>query len=159
MTRNAYDFYPTPPWCYEKLPIDYSKYSTALEPAAGDHRLVKFLESKGLVTDYCEIQEDKDFFAYKEKVDIIVTNPPFSIAQEFITHALELADTVIMLLRVNFLGSQKRYPFWVNNEPKALYILSKRPSFTGTGTDSTEYAWYIWEKNTNHITPGVFHIL
>jgi hypothetical protein len=159
MARNAYDFYPTPSWCYEKLPINYSKYSTALEPCAGDGRILQFLTSKGLETDYCEIQEGKDFFEYSNTVDLILTNPPYSLAQEFVVHSLSLAPTVIMLLRLNFLGAQKRHTFWKENEPTSLFVLSKRPSFTGGGTDSTEYAWYVWERESKNIQPGVHHIL
>ena len=55
-----------------------------------------------------------------------------------------LSTTVIMLLRINFLSSQKRYDFWQQFPPDGLFVLSKRPSFTGTGTDSQEYAWFVW---------------
>ena len=48
------------------------------------------------------------------------------------------------LLRINFLGSQKRYDFWQQFPPDGLYVLSKRPSFTGKGTDSIDYAWFVW---------------
>ena len=158
--RNAYDFYPTPNWCYEKLPIDFSNYNTALEPCAGDYRIADFLDDKGLKDiDTCEIQDDMDFMDYTGNVDLIFTNPPFSMAQEFIEKSLIHADTVIMLLRLNFLGAQKRHKFWVENEPDALFILSKRPSFTGKGTDSTEYAWFVWQKGDKYIQPGIYHIL
>lgn len=160
MARSPYDYYPTPEWCYEKLPIDFSNYKTALEPCAGDYRIAVFLEEQGIKSvDTCEIQEGRDFFEYQDKVDLIFTNPPYSIAQEFVEHSLEVADTVIMLLRINFLGAQKRYKFFFENEPDALYVLSKRPSFTGKGTDSTEYAWYIWQKGEKYINPGIYHIL
>ena len=142
--RNPYDYYPTPEWCYEKLPIDWSQFNKVLEPCKGDGRIVSFLEDKELEVDWCEIQEGVDFFNHTKEVDLIITNPPFSIAQEFIEHSMSLAPTVIMLLRINFLGSQKRYSFWQQFPPDGLYILSKRPSFTGTGTDATDYAWFVW---------------
>ena len=142
--RNTYDYYPTPEWCYEKLPIDWSQFDTALEPCKGDGRIVSFLEGQGLKVEWCEIQKDINFFNRFEEADLILTNPPFSLAQEFIEHSMSLAPTVIMLLRINFLGSQKRYNFWQQFPPDGLYILSKRPSFTGKGTDATDYAWFIW---------------
>jgi len=37
-----------------------------------------------------------------------------------------------------------------------LHVISKRPSFTGGGTDATEYAWFIWD-NTDRIERGIFH--
>ena len=142
--RDKYDYYPTPEWCYEKLPVDWSKFKTALEPCKGDGRIVLFLENKGIQTDWCEIQEGKDFFDHDGEYDLVLTNPPFSLAQEFIEHAMTQAPTVIMLLRINFLGAQARYNFWKMFPPDGLCILSKRPSFTGQGTDSIDYAWFIW---------------
>jgi hypothetical protein len=142
--RNTYDYYPTPEWCYQKLPIDWSQFDTALEPCKGDGRIVSFLEGQGLKVDWCEIQEDINFFNHFEEADLIFTNPPFSLAQEFIEHSMSLAPTVIMLLRLNFLGSQKRYDFWQQFPPDGLFILSKRPSFTGKGTDAIDYAWFVW---------------
>jgi hypothetical protein len=83
--------------------------------------------------------------------DLIFTNPPYSLAEEIITHALETWSkaTVVMLLRLNFLGSQKRKPFWDKHPVSEIYVLSKRPSFTGKGTDATEYAWFVWRP---HVT-------
>lgn len=85
---------------------------------------------------------------------LIIANPPFSQAQEFLEYALvmraEAADwhqpkpTVIFLLRLNFMGAQKRYPFWSAAERPKLRVLSQRPSFTEGGTDMTDYAWFIW---------------
>ena len=144
LPRNAYDFYPTPEWCYENLPIDWSLFKTAHEPCKGDGRILSFLENKGIETSWTEIQEGKDYFEWSGKVDLILTNPPFSIAKEFIEHSMMCSTTVIMLLRVNFLGSQARHDFWNQFPPDGLIILSKRPSFTGKGTDATDYAWFVW---------------
>jgi hypothetical protein len=144
---NATDFYPTPLWCAENLDVDWSQFSTAHEPCKGDGRLYDWLASKNLTTSYTEITEGLDFFEWNTPVDLIFTNPPFSIAQEFIEHSLQLADTVFMLLRLNYLASIKRYEWWSKNPPSALYVLSKRPSFTGSGTDATDYAWFVWDKS------------
>jgi hypothetical protein len=83
-------------------------------------------------------------------VNTIITNPPFNLAQEIIEKALkDVAEggEVIMLLRLNFLGSQKRKPFWDSAPLKHIYVLSKRPSFTKDGkTDSIEYMWCVFER-------------
>ena len=47
--------------------------------------------------------------------DIIITNPPFSHAVRIIKRALKYVDGqgfVIMLLRLNFFGSQEREKFF-----------------------------------------------
>lgn len=154
---NRTDFYPTPLWCLENLDIDWSKFTSAHEPCRGDGRIYNWLADKGLNTSYSEITEGLDFFDWGSQVDLIITNPPFSIAQEFISHATKHADTVFMLLRLNFLGSIKRYEWWKANTPTALYVLSKRPSFTGSGTDATDYAWFVWDKS-DKLNKGVFFV-
>lgn len=154
---NATDFYPTPLWCAENIDIDWTKFTTAHEPCKGDGRLYDWLISKGLQTSYTEISEGLDFFDWQEKVDVIFTNPPFSLAQEFIDHSIANANTVFMLLRLNYLGSIKRYEWWAKQPPVALYVLSKRPSFTGSGTDATDYAWFVWDK-TDRVPRGIHFV-
>jgi len=90
---------------------------------------------------------------------LIITNPPYKLAQEFIERALQVTSPiggeVAMLLRLNFLGSQKRGAWLVNHVPD-LYVLSERPSFNGNGkTDATEYAWFCWGPKRS----GRIHIL
>ena len=155
---NKTDFYATPPWCYENLDIDWNLFSSAHEPCRGDGRIQFFLESDlSIPTTYSEIMEDKDFFEWSDGTDLILTNPPFSIAREFIDHSLEHCNTCIMLLRINYLGSISRHEWWKQNQPTALHVLSKRPSFTGKGTDATDYAWFVWDK-TDRLDKGIFFV-
>ena len=82
--------------------------------------------------------------------DMIITNPPFNIAINVIKKAL--ADVqengwVIMLLRLNFFGSEKRKPFWDEYMPRFAFVHHKRISFTQNGnTDSIEYCHFCWQK-------------
>jgi hypothetical protein len=84
------------------------------------------------------------------KPNMIITNPPFLIAQEIIEKALnDVADGgfVIMLLRLNFLGGKKRKEFWDKHMPKYSFVHNRRMSFTDDGrTDSIEYAHFVWQK-------------
>lgn len=153
---NAQDFYPTPPWCYENLQIDWTQFKSAHEPCRGDGRIEEFLIGKGLPTTYSEIMEGKDFYDWSEKVDLIFTNPPFSEMPKFFDHAWKHANTVIFLLRVNYLGSIGRQKWFQEHPVNALHVMSKRPSFTGGGTDATEYAWFVWDK-TDRMERGIFH--
>ena len=94
----------------------------------------------------------ENFLSFKpiKEYQTIISNPPFSIAQEIIEHCFEIANTdteIIMLLRLAFLETKKRYDFWQKHPMNKLYILSKRPSFTGHGTDATAYAWFVWDGN------------
>ena len=70
---------------------------------------------------------------------------------EFVEKCFEISDAdenteIIMLLRTAFLESKKRYEFWQKHPLSELYVLSKRPSFTGKGTDATSYSFMVWNN-------------
>ena len=85
--------------------------------------------------------------------DMAITNPPFNIAIDVIQKCLRevaIGGWVIMLLRLNFYGSQERSAWFKQNMPTVSYIHSKRLSFTDDRkTDSIEYqhaCWFVGEK-------------
>lgn len=53
-------------------------------------------------------QASRDFFAWWEPVDWIITNPPWSQIRPFLQHALSLADHVVSLLTINHLWTKAR---------------------------------------------------
>jgi hypothetical protein len=85
--------------------------------------------------------------------DVTITNPPYNWALEIIQKAIAEAPEgayIVMLLRLNFFGSQSRREFFNNFMPKYAYVHSKRIGFTDDGkTDSIEYAHYVWVKGEN----------
>lgn len=69
----------------------------ALEPCMGDGAFLEPLA--GIVeTDWCEVDKGRDFFDYTGKVDWIVTNPPYSIYDRFLSKCFEVADNVVLLV-------------------------------------------------------------
>ena len=91
------------------------------------------------------------FFDYEPdcSYDVIIGNPPYSLALDFINKSLELlhpGGLLIFLLRTNFLESERRFKWWQEHPLSGLYTLHKRPSFTGRGTDATSYSWFVWER-------------
>lgn len=93
--------------------------------------------------------------------DLLITNPPYSLAEEFIRKAVSHATSVAMLLRLPFMASKKRLPLWRDLGVPDVYVLSKRPSFTGGGTDSTDYAWLVWPSTGDAVKRdrGVVRVL
>ena len=57
--------------------------------------------------DWCEISEGKDFFDYNGKVDWIITNPPYSIFDDFLDKAFEVADNVVFFVPFSKLFKSK----------------------------------------------------
>jgi hypothetical protein len=78
-------------------------------------------------------------------------NPPYSHAEAFIRKHMTLLDAgghCVQLLRLAFLeGQRRRRGLWKEFPAKTIYVLGKRPSFTGDGrTDATAYAIFLWER-------------
>ena len=107
-------------------------------------------DSKAMLKGYDYLKTDIEEIMQKFKAQMIFTNPPFNLAMDFIKKSLEDVEEngyVIMLLRLNFLGSRERNEWLKNNMPFEIYVHAKRMSFTGDGkTDSIEYAHFVWKK-------------
>ena len=81
-----------------------------------------------------------------EVADVVLMNPPYRLAQEFIIKAMTRAKYVVVLLRLNFLGSETRAE-WLRTWAPDVYVLPNRPRFRNSpGTDSIEYAWMVWDS-------------
>jgi hypothetical protein len=105
--RVALDAYATPPWVTEYLlPHIPDRITSVWEPAAGTGQMVGVLASRFTV-EATDIDCGRDFLAEsKSDCAAIITNPPYTLAQEFIEHALDLTRPhdgfVAMLLRCDY---------------------------------------------------------
>ena len=164
--RNKNDFYETPQNCIlnflQHHPLDPN--AVILDPCAGTGAFPKALRQAGYLNQIDAIDVDEsvydvvdannrhceDFLKLEPpyEYDVIFSNPPYSLAEEFIRKAFTLVNKekfeIIYLLRLNFLESKKRHDFWQEYMVNDLYVLSNRPSFTGNGTDCTSYAFYVF---------------
>ena len=108
------------------------------------------------------LQDDLTKYIWNKKYDIIITNPPFYLSQSIIEKSLELVEEwwyVIMLLRLNYVGSKQRVNFWKNNRVYRIYAHSKRMKFTENwNSDSIEY-WHFVRKKWYNLTEAKFKIL
>lgn len=84
----------TPDFCAKDMVEFFSPTGKVLEPCNGKGAISKYI--KDCIT--CEITEGTDFFDYKENVDWIITNPPFSIFSKIIKHGLTISDNSVWLL-------------------------------------------------------------
>lgn len=75
----------------------YSPIGYTLEPCRGIGNIYNQLPEP---KDWCEITEGRDFLDYHKKVDWIITNPPYSIYDRFLTHCFEVADNVVLLVPI-----------------------------------------------------------
>jgi len=102
-----------------------------------------------LITDFLAL----DIEALGISPQVVITNPPYSVALSFIKKAIDLkSEYVCMLLRLNFLASKERSEFMRTHTPD-VFVLPNRPAFTKDGTDNTEYAWFVWRRENDYGSP------
>jgi hypothetical protein len=159
--RHPDDYYATPSWCTRAILRYLPKFRRALDPCAGDGAILAEVratygarvEVEGIEIDKARAKAAGARCADALKVDwpnvdLVIMNPPFKLAMEFVEASLRQVvpgGTVAVLLRLAWLASQKRAAFLRANTP-SVYVLPRRPSFTGRGTDSTDYAWMVWDS-------------
>lgn len=149
--RVGEDFYPTPAWCtrriLEALPSVTAKRAVWLEPCVGDGAIAEvaramtvdcYFEAGDIRTDgvWPMGRPGIPFDAWTGHHDIVITNPPFSLAVPLIDHFLPLCDWLILLLRASFkLASgepgKDGYRNYRNNMPNE-YKLPQRPEFVAS---------------------------
>ena len=163
--RNRADDYPTPAWCVRRI-LEETRLPAGnwLEPCAGEGAIIKAVNrqrqdvswtaveirqeaSRDLVGLHAVDSVCANFLALPpppHPYEVTITNPPFSLAMQFVQACGEVSMHVVMLLRLNFLASEARSSFMRDTKPD-VYVLPNRPSFVQGGqTDSIEYAWFHW---------------
>lgn len=145
------------------------------EPAAGLGNLSNFLCECGYNVVASDLKfrgaknvvEGIDFLSikdYKQKFKgatphIILTNPPYSLATEFIEHALEIlpdCGLYIALMNITYLSGQKRFErVYSKGTLREVYIFSKRIECWKNNERPKDkcgmanYAWYVFQKGYN----------
>ena len=143
------------------------------EPACGRGAIVRVLRAHGhevLASDLIDYGDPTCFyrrdFLLEHKLpkccECILTNPPFSLAEEFVEHALELCPHVIMLLRLAFLESERRSHILDTGSLARIHVFRRRlpmmhrDSWTGPKASSAmAFAWFVWDRG--HIGPATIN--
>lgn len=87
-----------------------------------------------------------------EPFDGIIMNPPYKHALEFIRKSISIAPITAAFLRIAFLESRKRKPFFAEHPPRYVAVFSERVrsvkdgDFKNIGASVQCYAWYVWSK-------------
>ena len=165
--REINDYYATDPHSLEiyleALERDNITLNRDLwECACGEGHLSKLLESKGYRVKSTDLidrgygESGIDFINTQTKWGgVILTNPPYKYAKEFVEHSLELineGEYVIMFLKIQFLEGQERRKLFNKKQLKYVYVNSKRQTCYINGDMSKKlssascYCWFMWEK-------------
>lgn len=170
--RKESDYYPTPVDGTESLipALKAMKRPDGLpikriwEPACGDGRLARVLEWHGfevIATDLREFpgygEGGLDFLSEHPmtkwgwdigEIDAIVTNPPFSLAEEFIRRSLSFTPNVAMLLKQTYWNVGGRSTgLWLDHMPDLELKLTWRLAFLAKERGNSplmDCMWNIW---------------
>ncbi|MCG7567093.1 SAM-dependent methyltransferase [Pseudoalteromonas sp. CnMc7-15] len=174
--RHDDDYYVTPHWLIEELldAVEHDflgqalKSENVLDPSCGGCNkyepsyptvLKKRFPNIQLMTG--DIRTDSkaqicpvDFLSVEgaEQYGVVITNPPFNLSIEFVENALThvfIGGYVVVLQRLNWLGTIKRREFWRSAPLQTVYVHHKRASFypdKPNKKDSIEYAHFVFKK-------------
>ena len=95
----------TPEYLAEALVNHFKPSGKILEPCKGTGNFLKFLPKDTL---WCEISEGKNFFDFNDKVNWIITNPPWSQIRKFLQHSMKISKNVCFLFTINHLWTKAR---------------------------------------------------
>ena len=144
--RGTYDELYTPKYAIEPL-LKYLPQNVIIWECTdfGESNIAKALKEKGynvISTNKEQINflEDKATFDF----DIIITNPPYSLKDEFLSKCYEYNKPFAMLLPLTTLeGIQRGQMF--KEKGIELLVLDKRIDFNGKGKVWYNTSWFCWK--------------
>lgn len=139
----------------------YYVYATDIKDRGGNNVVpyIDFLKTKRL-----PIVTTDSYYSVSGKIKprikpfFIITNPPYSLATEFIEHALEIlphGGLYIALMNITYLHGIDRYKrLYSKGTLREVYVFSKKihvyKNNIPTGhTSMCVYAWYVFQKGYN----------
>jgi hypothetical protein len=164
------DLYCTPPVAVDALLRVETLPHYIWEPAAGRGTIVNVLRDAAHVVIASDIMHrtfplnfEADFLTLTKappRTEMILTNPPYEYATQFVERALRLCPRVIMLLRLAFLESRCRCGILDTGMLAAVHVFIERlPMMHRDGwkgriaTSAIPYAWFVFDRN--HQGPAI----
>ena len=157
--RPKGDYYPTPKSLVYKLleTNQLDKCKTILEPAYGSGAISNILKEKGFKVTEKDLIYGNDFLLddySNQHFDAIVTNPPFSLYDEFIQKAKTIdCNKIIMIGRTNHFGSHKTNVNGIWKGLSDVYIFDRQVAYDREWREDGKFycgclvsGWFIWTK-------------
>jgi len=86
----------TPPALAQEIVDFFQPTGTCLDPCRGGGAFYDRLPPES--RKWCEITQGRDFFAWQEPVDWIVSNPPYTHLLAWIRHSFKVAHDIVYLI-------------------------------------------------------------
>jgi len=155
MKHGSQDDFQTPPEALNPLLPYLPEGGFIWEPACGKGNLVRALSRRGYRVIGTDILygERFDFLTWTPRwiddVDVILTNPPYSLKDKFIERCYELGRPWAMLITISALGGQRRQNLY-RQYGLQMIMLGRRVNFEYAANKKAcwfESAWFTWGLN------------
>jgi hypothetical protein len=103
-----HDLIMTPPELARRIVDYYAPRGRLLDPCRGAGAFYNAMLPYSDDVRWCEVAEGRNFLTYREPVDWIITNPPWSKFRPFLRHAMELAPNVVFLATITHFVTKAR---------------------------------------------------
>lgn len=160
------DHYPTPRAAIIPLMRHLALPAHIWEPACGEGHIAQVMTEHGYDVEATTLVDRGygktgiDFLSErKRRAPVIITNPPFSLDEEFVLHALSLGvDLAIFFLSIKWLCGADRYQRIMGPTPPCLvlpfverikFFAGDTPQEDQPGWNTQDFAWYVWRKQSN----------
>lgn len=153
------DFFETP-YSLPRLLLEVEDFGHVIrEPAAGNWAMVRSLAKEGKSVFPSDISNGQDFLSLNPDtvpaLDII-TNPPFSLFDEFVLHAQKVSRKFAFIFQTNYFGAKERYYKGVWKHLKHLYIFNRQVDYRGPIYEDGTFhvgglvtGWGVWDMAWN----------
>lgn len=97
----------TPRQLAAEILSQFSLHGCVLDPSKGDGAFFDQFPAQ-VNACWCELECGVDFFAWDQKVDWVITNPPWSKFRAFLEHAMHVSDNVVFLAAFSHFSTKAR---------------------------------------------------
>ena len=178
--RAENDFYATDPVAVVDLLDSFHKdgvyysHNNCLEPCVGTGNIITAMDVIDICPQwtYLDIVDRgylgtliQNYLTWEtdERFDFIITNPPYSLASEFVEKSMKLLDNngmCCMFLKLQFLEGAKRKELFRKYPPKYIYVFRNRMATWKNGfkknpdtgkkwAETICFAWFVWVKGSS----------
>lgn len=158
--RPLDDHFPTPREAVYPLVRHLALPRHIEEPACGEGHIARVLEEYGYQVTASNLvdrgygETGRDFLKGEKRAPCLITNPPFSLDEEFVLHALALGyDVACFFLRIKWLCGADRYRRIMGPTPPCVvlpfierikFYAGDTPVEDQPGWNTEDFAWFVW---------------
>lgn len=168
VTKSYSDLYTTPKEALDALceVVQFDKGKTYFEPCKGIGSISDYMKEYHDITmvtnelfGYSESDFTEDYINPRKGVakiwdyDVIITNPPYKLAQEFVQEGFKYAKVQYHLLRLSFLeGKRRKAELFSQKHLKRVFLFSYRISCAKgineeKQANAVAYCWLEFDKD------------